>query len=46
MKESAVNIVIWDLTGAPLSPYVILELERCAQRLVKQENLVYNIVKE
>lgn len=46
MKQSAVSIIIWDLSGAPLSPYVLLELEKTAQRLVKQENLVYDIIKE
>lgn len=45
MKKTAnaVSVTVYDLTGAPVNPKVIKELERLAEKLAKQESLVYNV---
>lgn len=42
-QSNAVSITVYDLTGAPLNPKVVKELERAAEKLAKAENLVYNV---
>lgn len=43
-KQSAVNITLYDLSGAPLHPRVLDELIGLVQKLAHEEKLVYNLV--
>lgn len=43
---SYVSITLYDMSGAPLSPYVLHQLESTAERLAKTENqLALTVIK-
>jgi hypothetical protein len=46
MKTNAVSITLYDLSGAPVSPLIIREFERAAEKVVKlDKQLAINIQK-
>lgn len=45
-KTNAVSVTLYDLSGAPLNPQLVRELEQTAERLAKQDKgLVVNVSK-
>lgn len=44
-KTNAVSVTIHDLSGAPLSPKVIQDFEKYAEKLAKKEGLVVNVAR-
>jgi hypothetical protein len=43
VKTNAVSVTVYDLTGSPINPKAIKELEKFVEKLVKQEGLVYSV---
>ncbi len=41
--KSSVSITIYDMSGAPLNPLVVSELERKAEALAKDHKLTINV---
>lgn len=46
MKTNAVSVTLYDLSGAPLNPYLVRQLEEAAERIAQYEKgLAVNIAK-
>src|SRR3954464_4872466 len=43
--ESAISITVYDMSGAPLNPYVVYQLEALADKIAQQEKLTVNVQK-
>lgn len=39
--NSAVNVTVWDLTGAPINPKAVEQLMAFVEQLSKDENLAW-----
>jgi hypothetical protein len=47
VKESSINITIYDISGAPLSPEIVRDFEKLAEELAKKEKgLALNVSRE
>lgn len=43
--ESAVNITLYDMSGAPLHPDVVREITLCAEKIAKRDKLLVNVIR-